>query len=198
MISTVLCTGTCKLCNGTVRAGRASISDNFLYEVSCNKCLGIFYQGDDPISTGNVWYNSIVIRQISPKSPTNTVQVTDKWVRTGTEEEILSRPCIYCGNKTKKRTRTRTNPIGITVYCQDCYKTLSKGKDHSEAIDNLDKITCGNPNTASSQQTLTMMVAYEENKKRNACIVCGKPLENKALAFGTVRYCACIENLPRE
>lgn len=40
--------------------------------------------------------------------------------------------------------------------------------------------------------------AYEANKKRNTCIVCGKDTIIKQLFSSSIRYCSCVEELAKK
>jgi len=77
--------------------------------------------------------------------------------------------------------------------CRDCeYKGLilpdKKLPAYKEAFDTFN-------GSISTKETINWQKAYELNKNRLNCVLCGKDTKEKSVLFSTIRYCNCIEDM---
>lgn len=106
---------------------------------------------------------------------------------------------------------TPDGPPRYTIACCACGHIFYYGNDLDVVVDELwsnmpigslskeevRKRILPQPETSSPVSSLKMSEAYEANKNSAFCVVCGKPTQDKSLFVGRVKYCACIEKLPR-
>jgi len=82
------------------------------------------------------------------------------------------------------------------IACYTCGKVIYRGNNEEEAnkfIPNIKK----EPARVTKKVTMTMMEAYELNKKREVCIICGNKTKPNFVLTPYIMYCKCVESLSK-
>jgi len=111
----------------------------------------------------------------------------------------LSRFCPGCAGMIIYHAATTSN-ANFMLSCEDCGKVYYNGTAPNDLVDIVKGLPSEKPKVLKkkvSTEPMTMSQAYEKNKTRDTCIVCGKETYQKDVLLFTVSYCDCIDKLPK-
>jgi hypothetical protein len=173
----------------------------------------MYYQGDNATDAHSVLYKYLKPQYITTVSSANPVPTNN--------------PITVQVPRTVYNTIRDKWSLGDYVKVKCNFTTAINGNFYSFAEDDIHRITyLGPTNTklvkdgiervintqdlddnfclaaeekypVANNTNLTMMEAYEANKVRETCIVCGKKNVEMSVLTGVVNYCSCVNNLKR-
>jgi len=205
----------CTKCQGPLYLyNRANVPGPHAYEVACNVCGTMYYQGDNATDANSVLYKYLKPQYITtftnsmPVPPTTNNPITVQVPRTmfNTIRDKFSAGDFI---KVKCNFTTAINGNFYSFAEDDIHRITYLGptntklvKDGIERVINTQDLDDNFCSAAEEKITvvntnLTMMEAYEANKVRETCIVCGNKTVRTDVCMTVIQYCKCVNKLPR-